>query len=150
VLVLHVERSMPIAQRSDAEALDLVIPELVVPGELHEGVGLGVAQGQQPIDALVAEAASLQDSGRIVKTRFRLLALLSLVAIPLATVSEGASLYGVAGDHHSTFITVVVTVGLALGGALLVVPLYASWIRLLGPRSWLRGGGHGKAPIDGH
>jgi hypothetical protein len=97
------------------------------------------ARGEQkPIDALRGEAASLKDSGRIVKTRFRYLALLSLVALPLAVVSEGASLYGVAGDRQSTFITVVVTVGLALGGALLIVPLYAGWIRLLGRRSWLR------------
>jgi predicted aconitase with swiveling domain len=64
--------------------------------------------------------------------------MLSLVALPLAVLSEALSLYGVADDRQSTLITVTVTVGLALGGAILIVPLYAGWIRLMWGRSWLR------------
>jgi len=105
--------------------------------QLEEARQAAVAK-QKPIDTLLAEAASLKDSGRTVATRFRSVAMLSLVALPLAVLSEALSLYGVADDRQSTLITVTVTVGLALGGAILIVPLYAGWIRLMWGRSWLR------------
>ena len=60
------------------------------------------------------------------------------LALPLAAIGEAAALYGVANDDHATIITILVTVGILLGGLLLLGPLFIGWLKLLGPHSWIR------------
>jgi hypothetical protein len=72
----------------------------------------------------------LAENLRKVRKRFIPLAVLALIAVPLAAAAEGFALYGVAANHGSAAITVVVTAGLLLGGALLLLPLLG-WLRVL-------------------
>lgn len=90
------------------------------------------------IDELHAEVAQLKLAGGDLLNRYRLVSRLALLALPLAAIGEAAALYGVANDDHATIITILVTVGILLGGLLLLGPLFIGWLKLLGPHSWIR------------
>jgi hypothetical protein len=53
---------------------------------------------------------------------------LALLVIALAVLGEGLALYGVAADYTAGWATVLVTVGLAMGGTLLFAPLVFRWL----------------------
>jgi hypothetical protein len=53
----------------------------------------------------------------------------ALIALALAAISEAAALYGVGVSRTGWGLTVVVAAGLVTGGALLLVPLAAGWVR---------------------
>jgi hypothetical protein len=91
-------------------------------------------------DELLAEAAQLKLAAENLSKRYRPAALLALLALPLAAIGEAAALYGVAGDDHATIITILASVGVLLGGLLLLGPLFTGWLKLLGPGSWIRRG----------
>jgi hypothetical protein len=58
----------------------------------------------------------------------RITRVLALLAIALAVLGEALALYGVAADYTATWATVLVTVGLAMGGALLFAPVVFRWM----------------------
>jgi hypothetical protein len=92
------------------------------------------AEGDTRSGDLRNKANELVHRQHTLKTGMRRLALLAVVAVPAAFLSEALSLYGVYDDNSATFITVIVTTGLALGGVLLIAPLWVGWIQL---RAWL-------------
>jgi hypothetical protein len=113
--------------------------ELKQPIQVLEAVKAENNRRSVRIDELRAEAAQLKLAGENLTSRYRPVALLALLAIPLAAIGEAAALYGVASDDHATIITILVNVGILLGGLLLLGPLFFGWLKLLGPRSWIRG-----------
>ena len=92
------------------------------------------AEGDTRSGDLRNKANELLRRQRTLKKSTRRLALLAVVAVPAAFLSEALSLYGVYANNTATFITVIVTFGLALGGVLLIAPLWIGWMRL---RAWL-------------
>jgi small ligand-binding sensory domain FIST len=79
------------------------------------------------------EAAQLKLAAENLSNRYRPVALFALLALPFAAIGEAAAFYGVANDDHATIITILVSVGILLGGLLLLGPLFIGWLKLLGP-----------------
>lgn len=91
-------------------------------------------------DELRDEAAQLKLAGQNLSKRYRPVARLALLALPLAAIGEAAALYGVANNDDAAIITILASVGTLLGGLLLLGPLFVGWLKLLGPGSWIRRG----------
>ncbi len=87
---------------------------------------------------VLAENRSLQKAWHSIARPLKPLAVLAIVAPPLAVLSEALSLYGVATNSSSQLITVGVSLGLGLGAAFLILPIWARWLKILGAHIRLR------------
>jgi hypothetical protein len=94
---------------------------------VREGALEAVREKQLVIVAEAEEVAAARDDRQAVGQRTAPYALFALL---VAAVSEAFALYGVAGAHTGWALTFVVGGGLVAGGALLLVPLAAGWLRL--------------------
>ncbi|MBV9195848.1 MAG: hypothetical protein JO168_17055 [Solirubrobacterales bacterium] len=90
------------------------------------------ASRQSDLKKMAPDDPMAAQTRRRVAKHYRLLAMLAVVALPIAVVSETASLYGVYDNDDSPVITVVVTVGLALGCLLVLWPLFVGWWKTIG------------------
>ncbi len=140
-------RIKTVQQEPDTQAKIEELKSLMAIGkalEQHDSLQAGeVAKAENDrriarIDELHAEVAQLKLAGEDLLNRYRPVSRLALLALPLAAIGEAAALYGVANDDHATIITVLVSVGILLGGLLLLGPLFIGWLKLLGPYSWIR------------
>ena len=93
---------------------------------------LEVAEQLERSKPLLTELRSLQKIWHSIAKRLRPMAFFAIVAPPLAVLSEALSLYGVATNDTSRLITAAVTLGLGLGAAFLILPIWGRWFKILG------------------
>jgi hypothetical protein len=86
----------------------------------------------------LAENRSLQKTWHSIAKPLKPMALLAIVAPPLAVLSEALSLAGVATNDSSQLYTIGVTLGLSLGAAFLILPIWARWLKILDAHIRLR------------
>jgi hypothetical protein len=97
-----------------------------------------VAEQLERSKPLLAENRSVQKTWHSIAKPLKPMALLAIVAPPLAVLSEALSLAGVATNDSSQLYTIGVTLGLSLGAAFLILPIWARWLKILDAHIRLR------------